>query len=150
MKTVSQLILFLLLTTFTVSAQEGVVKINSNHSFEETVKLLRQHIDDKGMTLFTTVDHKANAEKAGMKMLPTTLLIFGNPKTGTPLMQCNQTYGLDLPQKILVYQTDNNQVWVLYNDQSYLANRHHLQNCDQEIDKVSQALSSLIREALKQ
>jgi uncharacterized protein (DUF302 family) len=80
----------------------------------------------KGITVFARIDHAAGAASAGMPLRPTELLIFGNPKAGTPLMQANQTIGIDLPLKVLVWEDASGGVWIAYNDPTWLAQRHQL------------------------
>ena len=82
----------------------GIVDIPSNHSVDETVEKIARHLEAKGVTLFALVDHSGEAEKAGMKMRPTKLLIFGNPKAGTPIMLAAPSIAIDLPLKILVWE----------------------------------------------
>lgn len=104
----------------------GIVEIPASHSVDETVEKLKAILEAKGVTLFAVVDHSGEAEKAGMKMPPTKLLIFGNPKAGTPLMLASPSIAIDLPLKILVREDEANQVWISYNDPRYLGGRHHL------------------------
>ena len=103
---------------------KGIVDIPSRHSADETVEKLKAILQSKGITLFALVDHSGEAEKAGMKMPPTKLLIFGSPKAGTPLMLAAPSAAIDLPLKILVWEDDTGKVWVSYNDTSYLQQRH--------------------------
>jgi len=98
----------------------------SRHSVEETVERLRTMLQSKGVTLFGLIDHSGEAEKIGMKMPPTKLLIFGNPKGGTPLMLAAPGIAIDIPLKILVWQDAGGKVWSSYNDPLYLKNRHGL------------------------
>ena len=102
----------------------GIVNTVSNHSVDETVEKLRQILQAKGVTLFAIVDHSGEAEKAGMKMLPTKLLIFGSPKAGTPVMLAAPSIALDLPLKILVWEDGQGKVWACYNRADYLQERH--------------------------
>ena len=104
----------------------GIVNLPSNHSVDETVKKLQGILQAKGVTLFALVDHSGEAEKVGMKMRPTKLLIFGSPKAGTPLMLAAPSVALDLPLKILVWEDAANRVWLSYNSQEYLQRRHGL------------------------
>jgi uncharacterized protein (DUF302 family) len=106
--------------------EEGIVKIPSHHSVDETVDNLKTILKSKGVTLFTVVDHSGEAEKVGMKMPPTKLLIFGNPKAGTPLMLAAPSAAIDLPLKILVAQDAQGKVWISYNSAEYLKERHGL------------------------
>ncbi len=101
------------------------------------------------MTIFKRVNHTAGAKKVGLTLRPTQLLIFGNPKVGTPLMLCSQTVAIDLPQKALAYKDRKGQVWLAYNDPAYLAKRHHIQGCKQTLQKISHALSNFAKFATK-
>ncbi len=98
----------------------------SNHSVDETVAKLRAILAEKGINVFAVVDHSGEAEKAGLKMRPTKLVIFGNPKGGTPVMVAAPTIAIDLPLKILVWQDADGKVWCSYNDPEYLQQRHHV------------------------
>ena len=104
----------------------GMVDIPSNHSVTETVERLQVILQAKGVTLFAVIDHSGEAEKIGMKMRPTKLLIFGNPKAGTPLMLAAPSSAIDLPLKILVWEDANQTVWISYNSPAYLKERHGL------------------------
>ena len=106
--------------------EEGIVKIPSHHSVDETVDKLKTILKSKGVTLFAVVDHSGEAEKVGMKMPPTKLLIFGSPKAGTPLMLAAPSAAIDLPLKILVAQDAQGEVWISYNSPEYLKERHGL------------------------
>jgi len=106
--------------------EEGLVKIPSHHSVDETVDKLKAILQSKGVTLFALVDHGGEAEKVGMKMPPTKLLIFGNPKGGTPLMLASPSVAIDLPLKILVAEDSQGNVWISYNSAEYLKDRHGL------------------------
>jgi len=102
----------------------GIISIPSNHSVDQTVERLRGILQAKGVTLFALVDHSGEAEKAGMKMRPTKLLIFGNPKGGTPVMLAAPSMAIDLPLKILIWEDKEGKVWVSYNSPAYLQARH--------------------------
>ena len=104
--------------------EEGIVKIPSHHSVNETVEKLKTILKSKGVALFALVDHSGEAEKVGLKMPPTKLLIFGNPKGGTPLMLAAPSAALDLPLKILVAEDSQGKVWISYNSAEYLKERH--------------------------
>jgi uncharacterized protein (DUF302 family) len=109
-----------------VQKEEGIVKIPSRHSVDETVDKLKTILQSKGVTLFALVDHSGEAEKVGLKMPPTKLLIFGNPKGGTSLMLASPSAAIDLPLKILVAEDPQGKVWISYNDAEYLKERHGL------------------------
>jgi uncharacterized protein (DUF302 family) len=104
----------------------GIVYKPSNHSVEQTVEKLKNILQSKGVTLFALIDHSGEAEKVGMKMPPTKLLIFGSPKAGTPLMLASPSIALDLPLKILVWEDAQGKAWVTYNSPAYLQERHNL------------------------
>jgi uncharacterized protein (DUF302 family) len=106
------------------SADNGIVNKPSNHPVDETVERVKNILQAKGITLFAMVDHSGEAEKVGMKMPPTKLLIFGNPKGGTPLMLAAPSTAIDLPLKILVWEDGQGKVWLSYNSPEYLQTRH--------------------------
>jgi uncharacterized protein (DUF302 family) len=108
------------------TASKGIVDRLSNHSVDETVGKLKDILQSKGVALFALIDHSGEAEKVGLKMFPTKLLIFGNPKAGTPLMLAAPSSALDLPLKILIWQDAQERVWVSYNSPAYLLERHSL------------------------
>jgi len=103
---------------------KGIVDIASNHSVDETVARLKGMLESKGITLFAMIDHSGEAQKVGMKMPPTKLLIFGSPKAGTPIMQAAPSAAIDLPLKILVWEDSQQKVWISYNSPAYLQERH--------------------------
>jgi len=106
--------------------KNGIVDLPSNHSVDATVEKLKGILNAKGVMLFALVDHSGEAAKAGLKMPPTKLLIFGSPKAGTPVMLAAPSIAIDLPLKILVWQDANGKVWVSYNSPRYLKERHHV------------------------
>jgi len=108
------------------SVSNGIIDVPSNHSVEQTVDRLKNILQSKGVTLFAVVDHSGEAEKVGMKMPSTKLLIFGSPKAGTPLMLAAPSIAIDLPLKILVREDAGGKVWVSYNTPAYLQQRHGL------------------------
>lgn len=108
------------------ATNNGIIDRPSNHSVEQTVEKLKNILQSKGVMLFALVDHSGEAEKIGMKMRPTKLLIFGNPKAGTPLMLAAPSSAIDLPLKILVWEDAQEKVWVSYNSPVYLQERHNL------------------------
>jgi len=111
-------------TSVTLSKGEGIINAPSNHSVDQTVEKLKGILQAKGVTLFALVDHSGEAEKVGMKMRPTKLLIFGSPRAGTPLMLAAPSIAIDLPLKILVWEDNQGKVWVSYNSSAYLQERH--------------------------
>jgi uncharacterized protein (DUF302 family)/uncharacterized membrane protein YidH (DUF202 family) len=112
--------------TSTSSSGNGIIDKPSSHSVDQTVEKLRGILEAKGVTLFALVDHSSEAEKVGMKMPPTKLLIFGSPKAGTPLMLAAPSVAIDLPLKMLVWEDTRGKVWVSYNSADYLKQRHSL------------------------
>lgn len=121
-------------------AAQGLVNVKSSHDVSTTADKLESVLNAKGMTVFTRINHAAGAEKAGLELRPTEVVIFGNPKVGTPLMNCAQSIAIDLPQKALIHQDETGQVWLSYNDPAHLAARHDVTGCDEVLKKVSGAL----------
>ena len=109
-----------------LSNAKGTVDIPSKHSVDQTVGRLKEILKAKGVTLFAVIDHSGEAEKAGMKMPPTKLLIFGSPKAGTPIMVAAPSSAIDLPLKILIWEDAQGKVWISYNSPAYLQQRHGL------------------------
>lgn len=130
-------------------ASNGLIKIKSTSSVAETINRLENVLKKKGMTIFKRVNHTAGAKKVNLQLRPTELLIFGNPKVGTPLMLCSQTAAIDLPQKALAYEDEKGQVWLTYNDPAYIAKRHNIKDCEKPLEKVSKALANFAKAATK-
>ena len=110
----------------TPHSDSGIIDERSKHSVEQTVERLTALLHAKGVTVFALVDHSGEAAKVGMKMPPTKLLIFGNPKAGTPLMLAAPSVAIDLPLKILVWEDAQGRTWLSYNSPAYLKERHGL------------------------
>ncbi len=142
-------LLFALLLPPAVFADNGIISIESNHTVADTAMRLEKIVRDKGMTIFARVDHGQAAEKIGKGLRPTELLIFGNPKLGSVLMQCNQTVGIDLPQKALIWEDSRGKTWIIYNDPVWLAKRHNLIGCGSVVSKIKSALHGFATEAAK-
>jgi uncharacterized protein (DUF302 family) len=133
----------MLLSVGPALAAEGLVTVASAHSVADTADRLEQVLLDKGMKVFIRVDHAAGAASVDQQLPATELVIFGNPKVGTPLMQCSRSVAIDLPQKALIWEDDEGQVWLSYNDPSYLGARHDLgEQCAKVLEKVSGALGN--------
>ena len=132
-------------------AADGLTTIRSSYGPKDTMNRLEAEVKAKGMTVFARIDHAAGAAEAGMSLRPTELLIFGNAKGGTPLMQSAQTIGIDLPLKALVWQDASGNTWLSYNDPSWLAKRHGLGGLGHEaqatVNGLAAALSALARTA---
>ena len=131
-------------------AAEGLVNIASKSGFQETLARLKEEIASRGLTLFAVIDHAKGAEGAGLSLRPTTALIFGNAKGGTPLMQANQTIGIDLPLRALIWEDGKGQAWITYNDPVWLAERHALPaQAEKAAETLSQGLESIVTSAAK-
>ncbi|MFW5969318.1 MAG: DUF302 domain-containing protein [Halofilum sp. (in: g-proteobacteria)] len=128
-------------------AGEGLVTVKSAHDVETTADRLVAALEDKGMKVFERVDHAAGAEKAGQELGPTELVMFGNPEVGTALMRCGRTAGIDLPQKALIWEDDDGTVFLAYNSPQYVAKRHGIEGCEDEIAKIEKALANFARAA---
>jgi uncharacterized protein (DUF302 family) len=111
------------------AAADGLMMLKSPYSVTETMNRLEEVVKKRDLNVFARIDHAAGAAKVGKTLRPTELLIFGNPQGGTPLMECAQTTGIDLPLKALVWQDESSQVWLDYNDPAYLAQRHGAVSC---------------------
>ncbi|MGA7763633.1 MAG: DUF302 domain-containing protein [Candidatus Binataceae bacterium] len=128
------------------STANGIIDKPGNHSVDETAEKLQAILRAKGIALFALVDHSGEAAKVGMKIRPTKLLIFGNPKAGTPLMQASPSIAIDLPLKILIWEDAEGKVWVSYNSPTYLRERHHL---PEELERNIAVVETLAAEAAK-
>ena len=137
------LCVFISVFTSMANADNGLVSIKSNFTVSATGSRFEQLLSKKGLTLFNRINHSSNAASVDLKLRPTEVIIFGNPKVGTPLMQCSQTMAIDLPQKVLIFEDENGQVWLTYNDPVYLKRRHKIEACEAVITKVSKVLNIL-------
>ncbi len=114
-----QIFLTFIILSFCVSltfAADGLISIKSSHDVQRTADRLENTLRGKGMTVFIRINHAEGAQKVGKKLRPTELLIFGNPKVGTPLIQCSQSVAIELPQKALIWEDETGNVWLYYND----------------------------------
>ena len=147
-----QLLLTLVSLFFFVSlafADNGLISIKSSHDVQRTADRLENTLRGKGMTVFIRINHAEGAQKVGKKLRPTELVVFGNPKVGTPLMQCSQSVAIDLPQKALIWEDEAGHVWLSYNDPRYLAKRHGITECVNVIKKIEKALSNFAHAATR-
>jgi uncharacterized protein (DUF302 family) len=129
-------------------AEDGLITIRSSHGPSETMSRFEAEVKAKGLTVFARVDHAAGAAAVGLALRPTVLLVFGNAKGGTPLMQAVQTIGIDLPLKVLVWQDASGDTWLSYNDPSWLAKRHGLAHeAEATVQALAAALDALARVA---
>ncbi len=124
----------------------GMVHLASPRSVPETLERVESILKARGVTVFARVDHSGEAEKVGLKMNPTQLLIFGSPKGGTPVMVAAPTVAIDLPLKALVWQDANGKVWLSYNSAEYLKSRHNIPDA---LVKILAAVTPLLEEAVK-
>lgn len=125
----------------------GLVTVRSAHDVPTTTDKLVAAIEGKGLTVFARIDHAAGAEKAGMTLPPTELVIFGAPKVGTALMKCGHTVAIDLPLKALVWEDGEGVVYFSYNTSAWLTERHHLAGCENAMEKVHGALQAFAEAA---
>ena len=128
-------------------ADSGMISVKSAHDVGTTADRLEKVLKAKGMTVFIRIDHAEGAQKIGKTLRPTQLVIFGNPKVGTPMMQCRQSVAIDLPQKALIWEDETGQVWFSYNDPKYLATRHEINACTEVINKIETALGNFAKAA---
>mgnify|MGYP000051838630 CR=1 FL=1 len=126
-----------------VAADQGLISVQSAYAVDETLDRFEGAARDKGMTVFARIDHAAGAAKVDKVLRPTELLIFGNPKAGTPLMQSRQTVAIDLPMKALAWIDADGQVWLSYNDPGYLVQRHDITDRDALVEKMRRVLGEL-------
>jgi uncharacterized protein (DUF302 family) len=124
------------------SAADGLVAVKSSYSAKETMDRLEKVVKERGLNVFARIDHAAGASRVGKTLRATEVLIFGNPQGGTPLMECAQSAGIDLPLKALVWEDASAQVWIGYNDPAYLAQRHGAAQCA-VVPNLQKALSGI-------
>ena len=125
---------------------DGLVTVRSNHDHKETMRRLEAEVKAKGLTVFAHVDHAAGAAEVGLPLRATDLLIFGNATGGTPLMQLDQTMGIDLPLKVLVWQDQAGATWLTYNDPAWLAKRHGLgKDAEPTVNALTGALRAIAK-----
>lgn len=140
-------ILILVLSTAAAGADDGLVKKLSAHSVQTTMNSLENLVRNKGLMVFARIDHAAGATAVGEDMLPTELLLFGNPAIGTKLMTSQRTVGIDLPIKVLIWEEPDGKVWIAYNDPAYLAERHGIDDRDAVLEKMAAAVGGIVSAA---
>jgi uncharacterized protein (DUF302 family) len=128
------------------AAENGMIHLTSPYSVPETLRRLESLLQARGLAIFARIDHSGEAEKAGLKMRPTQLLIFGSPKQGTPLMVASPTLAIDLPLKALAWEDASGKVWLSYNTPEYLKQRH---NIPDELLKNISGVGALLQKALE-
>ena len=130
-------------------ADDGLVTTESNHTVKDTIDRVAASLAAKGVAVFARIDHAAGAASVGMPLRPTELLIFGNPRAGTPLMQSRQSIGIDLPLKLLGWQDESGKAWLSYNDVTWLTRRHGLgPDAARAIDALARFLADLTAAAV--
>ena len=147
MRLIGSVLVIIFCIVSTAAAGDGLISVKSSYDVKATADRLENVLKQKGMNVFIRINHAAGARNVGKNLRPTELVVFGNPKVGTPLMLCNQSVAIDLPQKALIWQDEKDQVWLTYNDPNYLAQRHGLDQCTEVIKKVAKALSNFARAA---
>ena len=130
-------------------AADGMINVKSNYNVQKTADRLENILNEKGMTIFKRIKHSESAAKVGVELRETELIIFGNPKVGSPLMKCQQSTAIDLPQKALVWEDNESTVWISYNDPRYLEKRHGISGCDEVLSKIEKALSGITKAAAR-
>ncbi len=147
MKTLLLTILVVLTISAPAHAAEGMIDVESSFGVEETGDRLYNVLKEKGMTIFNRVKHSDAAKNVGVELRETELIIFGNPKVGSPLMKCQQSVAIDLPQKALIWKDSEGKVWISYNNPRYLEKRHNISNCEEVISKIDKALAGISKAA---
>jgi len=132
----------LLLAASSALGADGLIAVKSPFAAKETMDRFEANAQKRGLNIFARIDHAAGAVKIGKTLRPTEVLIFGNPQGGTPFMECEQSVGIDLPLKALVWQDAQGQVWLGYNDPAYIAKRHGASRCP-SVEGLRKALSGL-------
>jgi uncharacterized protein (DUF302 family) len=147
MKTFILAILAVLIMSVPAYAAEGMIDVKSSFGVIETGDRLENVLKEKGMTIFNRVKHSDAAKKVGVELRETEIIIFGNPKVGSPLIKCQQSVGIDLPQKALIWKDSEGNVWISYNTPRHLVERHNISNCDEVISKIEKALAGISKAA---
>ncbi|MFC1868315.1 DUF302 domain-containing protein [Thermodesulfobacteriota bacterium] len=147
MKTLILTILALLIMTISSYAAEGMIDVESSFGVKETGDRLESVLKEKGMTIFNRIKHSEAAKNVGVELRETELIIFGNPKVGSPLMNCQQSVAIDLPQKALIWKDREDKTWISYNNPRYLEKRHNISECEEVISKIEKALAGIARAA---
>jgi uncharacterized protein (DUF302 family) len=131
------------LATVKAAEDDGIIRVKSAYDMTETLKRLKKDVADKGIVFFSEIDQAKLAADAGVTLLPSTLLLFGNPPLGTLFITSDPDAGLDWPVRLLVYQDAKGQVWVAYTDFAWIARRHGITNRDKEFDMASEVIASI-------
>jgi uncharacterized protein (DUF302 family) len=129
------------------NASSGLVTLPSAHGAAETIARLERVLAEKGIQIFARIDHAGAAQEVGLPLRFTRVLVFGNPRAGTPLMQARQSIGLDLPLKVLVWEDEAGRAWLTYNEPAYLAQRHEVRDREEAVKALSTGLKAIVRAA---
>ena len=139
--------LFLLLTGCATTVDDGLRTVPSAHDVSTTVERLEAALTERGMTIFNVIDHAAGAASVDQSLRPTVLVVFGNPRVGTRLMNCEQRVGIDLPMKALIYEDEDGLTYLAYNPGFWIAERHGLGACFGGVQNVNNALAAFANAA---
>lgn len=140
-------LLFMLFAATPLMGAQGMINVLSSFTVEETADRLESILNEKGMTIFNRIKHSEGASKVGIELRDTELIIFGNPKVGSPLMICQQSIAIDLPQKALIWEDETAKVWISYNAPGYLQKRHEVSGCEKVFAKIENVLSGVTQAA---
>jgi len=149
---VKRILLGIAVMTYSLAAlagSNGLITQPSHYSVTKTLNRLERVVKAKGFTIFARINHAAAAKRDGLTMQPEQVLIFGNPKGGTPLMAASPTVGIDLPLKALAWESANGKVWLTYNTAAYLKHRHHIKGKNAAIKKLDRGLKAMVHKALQ-
>ena len=147
MKRIFLAVLLIAYAAIPAVAADGVIHVGSDSNVENTATRLEKILRDKGMTIFTRIPHSESAQKVGIVLRDTELILFGNPKVGSPLMKCSQSAAIDLPQKALVWEDESGKTWISYNDPRYIEKRHGISGCEEVLAKIEKALAGIVKSA---
>lgn len=147
MKKLLMTLLMVMIIVVPAIAADGVINVQSAFNVKITADRLESILNEKGMTIFKRIKHSESAGNVGIDLRETELIIFGNPKVGSPLMKCQQSVAIDLPQKALIWEDHESKVWISYNDPIYLKKRHGISGCEEVISKIKKALSGIAKAA---
>lgn len=139
--------MLLLLTGCATTVDDGLRTMASNYDVPTTVERLEAALTERGMTIFNTIDHAAGAASVDQSLRPTVLVVFGNPRVGSRLMNCEQRVGIDLPMKALIYEDTDGETYLAYNPGFWIAERHSLGACFGVVQNVDNALAAFARAA---
>ena len=140
-------ILLIVSVAISANAADGVINVESSYNVKDTADRMENVLKEKGMTVFNRIKHSEGASKVGIELRDTELILFGNPKVGSPLMKCEQSVAIDLPQKALIWEDAEAKVWISYNDPRYLEKRHNISGCEEVLVKVEKALAGIAKTA---